>query len=436
MKKEAIDYELREILHFTPDVSSIVQEKIDTAYAQIRNTETKSGHASKMNCRPFVNNRKNDIYKTKNNTNNFTALYLGPAASIVLILGFIGFSNPVMAAKIPFIGRIFSIVEKQVSYPGNFSEHSIEFIANDNPDTNIADDSIAINTNGYSQIVNGVTITLSEASYTKMALYYSLELYCDEGFPEDFNRVKNMDDYILSYDILNMRSTQSFDFTQADPEKYPENIISSVIDEGLPIPTSIEGNYVDRNTFLGIIRVDLSIVMDILGVDELPPEFIYSFTIEKFWGELNEFKDREITNPDTGEVSIIKDAINKYYEGPWSFTIPVTLDPSSGHTKEINETNSDGVGISTVNKTDYEISAEIILPEDVNPYDYIVAITDADGKILDSQGGYAQIYSIYGRNTDTVYIYVVDYITYMDECKAENAYRLPEKALFQTKVEW
>ncbi|MCH5258020.1 MAG: DUF4179 domain-containing protein [Lachnospiraceae bacterium] len=396
MKKDAIDYKLYETLHFTPDISSIVQEKIDNAYLQIKDKKIEN-----------------------NKTKYFPALYLGLAASIVLVMGFIGFSNPVMAAKIPFIGRIFNMVETQIGYPGNFSENAI-----------------VINSGSYSQTVNGVTITLSEASYTKMALYYSLELYCEEGFPEDFNRVKNMDDYILSYDILNMHSTQSFDFTQADPEKYPEKLISQIIDEGLPIPTSIEGNYINSNTFLGIIRVDLSIVMDILGVDELPPEFIYSFTIDKFWGELNEFKDIEITHPDTGEVSIIKDAINKYYEGPWSFTIPVTLDPASAQTKEINATNYDGVGISTVTKTDYEISAEIILPEGADRSDYIVAITDADGKILDSQGGYAQIYSTYGRNTDTVYIYVVDYYTYMDECKADNAYLLPEKALFQTKVEW
>lgn len=421
MKEEYIDSELHEILHFTPDISSVVQEKIDNAYAQIKDMEIAKNSINSSDFKSQNNIRKTDSAETITiiKPKYSPALYLGLAASIVLALGFIGFSNPVMAAKIPFIGGIFNLVETQVGYPGNFSKNAI-----------------VINSGSYSQTVNGVTITLSEASYTKMALYYSLELYCEEGFPEDFNRVKNMEDYILSYDILNMHSTQSFDFTQADPEKYPEKLISQIIDEGLPIPTSIEGNYINSNTFLGIIRVDLSIVMDILEVDELPPEFIYSFTIDKFWGELNEFKDIKITHPDTGEVSIIKDAINKYYEGPWSFTVPVTLDSASGQTREINATNSDGIGISTVTKTDYEISAEIILPEGADLADYIVAITDADGKILDGQGGYAQIYSIYGRNTDTVYVYVVDYYTYMDECKADNAYLLPEKALFQTKVEW
>ena len=33
-----------------------------------------------------------------------------------------------------------------------------------------------------------------------------------------------------------------------------------------------------------------------------------------------------------------------------------------------------------------------------------------------------------------VHIYVCDYVTYMDECKAENYRNLPKKALYQTTV--
>ena len=66
--------------------------------------------------------------------------------------------------------------------------------------------------------------------------------------------------------------------------------------------------------------------------------------------------------------------------------------------------------------------------------DYIVAVCDAEGKLLESQGYYAEIYSLYGRDVSKVFIYVVDYVTFMDECKGNNAYLLPEKAVFQTEV--
>ena len=63
-----------------------------------------------------------------------------------------------------------------------------------------------------------------------------------------------------------------------------------------------------------------------------------------------------------------------------------------------------------------------------------MAVCDAEGKPLESQGGNAEIYSVYGRDVSKVTIYLVDYMTYMDECKGDNAHLLPEKALFQTEV--
>lgn len=53
---------------------------------------------------------------------------------------------------------------------------------------------------------------------------------------------------------------------------------------------------------------------------------------------------------------------------------------------------------------------------------------------MESQGEYAEIYSVYGRDTSKVTIYVVDYNTYMDECKGNNYTNLPKKAVYQTEV--
>lgn len=424
MKKEHIDSEFYDILHFTPVISSEVQKSIEDAYEQIR---TNAVHIRKK--------------RTKR-----AGFYLGFAAAVIVLLGFVGFSNPVLAGKIPFIGRIFRLVEEKIGYPGDFSEHSVPLA---NPETEKEDTDLNIETEGlpedtnpadssqdaYSQTVGDVTITLSEASYTEMALYFSLELHSEEGFPEDFNRVKNMEGYILSYDVLNMQSSQIFDFSDADPALYNTDIFSCTIEEGLPTPYSIEGNYADSHTFLGVIRIDLETLKNIYALESLPPEFTYSFTILKFWGDLNQTKDVPLVT-DTGETSTIQQRVKKYYDGPWSFTIPVSLDETGTQTKNLSETNADGIGISSVTKTRYEIKADLILPDNADPADYVIAITDADGKILDSQGDVSEIYSVYGRNTDIIHIYVVDYFTFMDECKAENAYLLPEKALFQTTVEW
>ena len=112
------------------------------------------------------------------------------------------------------------------------------------------------------------------------------------------------------------------------------------------------------------------------------------------------------------------------------------LDNSATTTVTVDETNEEGVGISEVTRTAYEIKADAIIPEGASPADYIVAICDADGKLLESQGDIVEVYSTHGRDTSKVSVYVVDYITYMDECKGDNAHLLPEKALYQTEIEF
>lgn len=427
MKKEHRDSELYEILHFKPEVTPEIEYGINTAYAQIRKNNLKLRKNTKRGKRKFF--------------------YMGLAAAFLLAFGFWGFSNPVLAGKIPFLGRIFRMVEKNIGYSGNYSENAIPLAdpdsesLKDNADAestapdNSGSDNTASDNGAYSQTVNGVTITLSEASYSELALYFSVEIDCEEGFPEDFNWVKNREDYILSYDFLNMTSSQQFDFSQADPALYNTDVLTCTEAEGLPTPYSIEGNYADPHTFLGVIRIDLAMIRQILNVDALPPKFTYSFTIQKFWHDLNETKEVTATSVD-GETITLLDGVKKYYDGPWSFTIPVTMNPAETQTRELMQANADGIGIASVTKTPYEIKADILLPENADSFDYVVAITDADGEILDSQGEISEIYSVYGRNTDTIHIYVVDYDTFMNECKAENAYLLPEKALFRTTVEW
>lgn len=428
MKKEHRDSDLYEILHFTPEITSEIEHSMDTAYEQIRRDSTKT--RKKTN---------------KNSKKKRTFFYMGLAAAFLFAFGFWGFSNPVLAGKIPFLGRIFRLVENDIGYSGNYSENAVQLTDPENPNSNSQDetpnadgfgsDDTTSGNNAYSQTANGVTVTLSEASYSELALYFSVEIYCEEGFPEDFNWVKNWDEYILSYDFLYMTSSQQFDFSQADPALYNTDSLSCTEEEGLPTPYNIEGNYADSHTFLGVIRIDLETIRQIMGADALPPEFIYSFTIQKFWHDMNEGKAVTATSED-GETITLMNRVKKYYDGPWSFTIPVSMEQTNTQTKELMQTNADGIGISRVTKTPYEIKADIILPADADPFDYIVAITDADGKILDSQGEISEIYSVYGRNTDTVHIYVMDYFTFMDECKAENASLLPEKALLQTTVEW
>ena len=412
MNKSHIDSELYEILHFTPEVSSEVHDKVNNAYEQIRNGRIQVN--KKKNVRKF--------------------LYPGAAAAVIVLLGFLGFSNPALAGKIPFIGRIFRTIENSIGYSGNYSDYAAEITApenstenNNDSQTNIyvdnnSEDETKSNSdaNVYSQTSGDITITLSEVVCTDMSLYISLEIYNEEEFPAVLNRLKNMENYILTYNFLYMASRDYFDF-----EKDPDTNYG---------PYMIEGDYIDSHTFLGIIRTDLDLVRRTAGLDVLPDEFIYSINISRIWGLLDEPEEGEIIDPITGETKTIV-STHKRYNGEWDFTIPITIDRSGTQIKEIMETNEDGLGISKVTRTRYEIQAEVIVPEGKDVGDYSVIITDADGNTLESQGVIAEVYSLYGRNTDTVHIYVMDGMDGF-EYMGDNAYLLPEKALFQTTVTW
>lgn len=92
--------------------------------------------------------------------------------------------------------------------------------------------------------------------------------------------------------------------------------------------------------------------------------------------------------------------VKKAMNGEWNFSIPITIDQSGTQVKEIMETNEDGLGISKVTKTRF-----------------------------------AEVYSLYGRNTDTVHIYVMEGMAGL-EYIGDKAYLLPKKALFHLSFEF
>ncbi|WP_394917250.1 hypothetical protein [uncultured Robinsoniella sp.] len=327
----------------------------------------------------------------------------------------------------------------------------------------------------YVKSSNGLTVTVSEVYYSTKALYLAMSIKNEEEFPQDFIRTKNMDDYILDYDVLSLNGTASFSFSDIDvgPELY------------------IEGQFIDNHTFAGIYRVpldqfsyyptdeeiaatgldindywtdDMSTDEAAKKVDEynlklkekfpdigkpipIPDSFTYNLNITDISGELFETKARTVTFPE-GDTGVVYDNLVKKYEGNWDFQFDVALDTSRTSIIELNDTNADGLGISKIEKTPYEISAQIIIPSDKLNYDYFLVMLDKNGELMDYQGSFTDTYQLYGRDTSTVYLYICDYIQYMDEIKGyywspdyeekkkTKTYKqyLDEKSLYHTEV--
>lgn len=368
-------------------------------------------------------------------------------------------SNPALAAKIPLIGHIFERVESTVSYKGDFSS-TAQVLVTEGTDDTLADTEInetgaekekqdgvqeqAAEESKYVKTSNGLTVTVSEVYYSTKALYLAMSVKNEEEFPQDFMKTKNMDGYILDYDMLALNGTASFSFSDMDvgPELY------------------IEGQFIDNHTFAGIYRVpldqfsyyptdeeiaatglnindywkdDMSTDEAAAKVDEynlklkekfpdignpipIPDNFTYSLNITSIFGELFETEEKTVTFPE-GDSGVVYENLVKKYEGNWDFQFDVALDTSRTSTIELNDTNENGLGISKIEKTPYEITAEMIIPSDKLNYDYFLVMLDKNGDLMDYQGSTTDTYQLYGRDTSTVHIYICDYMQYMDEIK-------------------
>ncbi len=378
--------------------------------------------------------------------------YSAAAAGILAALcaGMLLASNPVLAAKLPLIGRIFSLVQEKVSYKGRFSDDAEIYIKDGSSETPSGSEKHAVPSksdnmagkqteNLLVQTSGGLTVTVSETNCSAQALYLALCIENEEAFPADFIKTKNMDGYLPDYDSLSLETNSYYNVPGLTKKDRPAG-------GGYPTPYYIEGQFVDDHTFTGIIRVSLDEDLrssaaagtdTTLSSDKkntaLPAEFMYYLEISDIYADLLQYEETYATDPETHEQVALSEPLKKHYKGKWNFAIPVSMNKGDAQTVNINKKNENGIGIGSVEKTNFEIKAELLLPENAQPYDYIVAICDADGKRLESQGDNSEVFSTYGRDTQTVYVYVCDYIKYMDELKGDDR-KLAENALFETEV--
>ncbi len=391
MGKQYSEQELMDILGRDMAQSDVINQKIQEAYDMIKKqNKRKSGGFQKAGVMAAV------------------------AAALVLAFGICA-ANPVLAAKIPLIGRIFQIEEKKVSYPGNYSEKAERLSKTDENGTEAVKED-----NRYSQVSGDVTFTISECYADDMAMYLAVSIETKNGFPEEFvDAAKNTD---WNYISLGIDSSAVLDFSAAGLGKV-------VLDpaQGTESPNTIEGNFADANTFAGIIRFPLT------SLTRTGEEASF---IELTPGQEKLTCKLEITNIYAYGVMELFDP-NDYglveLPGKWSFPeIPIKVDNSETIVKNINQTNDDGVGIRAVRKTAYEIEAQLIIPESESIGDYVVFMADADGKRLESRGGTTEIYNAYQRNVNKITIGICRENDYLDN--KGDFEKLWDLAVFQTEV--
>nr|MDE6608146.1 DUF4179 domain-containing protein [Lachnospiraceae bacterium] len=167
------------------------------------------------------------VYK-KNKRKKFM-IKIGTAAATVIVSIGIFASSPVLASKVPVIRDIFKLFQDDYSYQGDFDAvaEKLEETGTGENNTDGSQNHGEVNDNGtgmadhkqdgenliaadgkYTKTVNGVTVSVSEAYCSAGAVYMSLMITSEEGFPETE----------VSWDqpLICIQTTERYPFTDED----------------------------------------------------------------------------------------------------------------------------------------------------------------------------------------------------------------------------
>ena len=379
----------------------------------------------------------------------------------VLAVGFIFWAvNPVMAKNLPVVGGLFEILQDNVSFFGDFSDHATTLEAvdttetdtegNSSEDTEAGQDMTKDDT-AYTKTADGLTITCSEVYANSQAVYVTMQFKSDNPFPKTETFAER------GTPVIDLDMTGGVDFnSEASP----------VIDG------HVEGQFLDDNTYACIFRYDLAQaakdyteynekynemtqqVLDEMGItmDDMDDETDEGYALlEEFINKVSErggeyqkyIKDIEVPDTFNLHLDITKvrgleadyewseadeekygtDAGYYKYEGDWNFDIPVTVDDSQTEVLELNDTNDAGIGLKSVIRTPYELTVNELY-EDGSDSDCFMVALDANGNKLpyNDSAENCNNFTIQDRDISTVDIYILDYTQYMDELKGPDNY--------------
>lgn len=441
MKKVYTDADLRRILGANRADSSIIDHKIQEAYAEIR----KSSNANS-------GQRTGRIWKKA--IGGFGAV----AAAFILAMIFCA-ANPSLASEIPVLGSIFN--KMQGIFPfGGIPGDEITYLQDDVQEGTDAGENVSGDEAGgtvsqglaestgifgtsddtslsrYQTTDQGLTVTLTEYYASNQSIFIGVRVESEKAFPKMATFGPE------HYQLLQLSTTETYSFR----------------DEGAEVRgfRDLEGRLVDEHTFEGVIRIDYdSIKMDYRKYDAAVAE---ADRKGEPYPEINDdtrdYWIEEYKVPDSFQMQLQIEKIRGYllseeqvetdYRVQGTWTIPGTLDiqcsSANSAVIRIDETNAEGIGLEYI-----EISAvEMTLHPIQNGDRGIVAVAlDKDGRQIRHGGTNGNELAIYGHDISVITVYICDYYEYMDELKGiglqqgDEAFQeaLEERALYKKTID-
>ena len=156
-------------------------------------------------------------------------------AAAVIGIGGLGYFNPVLAAKIPLIGKIFEQVEDEIIYSGDYSDKGT-ILTNEDHAGNL-------DTSDYSVSDQGITLTASEVYCDGYSIFLTVNIEAEDA---EFTHIP---EHYTSMNVADNRTAAGF---------YIGGTWS--VDGNSPkmLKNTFEGQAIDDYTFVGMVKMDLA----------------------------------------------------------------------------------------------------------------------------------------------------------------------------------
>lgn len=249
---------------------------------------------------------------------------IGTVAASLVLVATLGITNPALAAKIPLIGNVFEAIEKNIHFPGNYSQYST-----------------AVNETAYS---NGVGITLSEILCDGQSLYVT---YIVES-EKPFKYTSWGDSGLMDMNqLVTEAAYNKVDFTDEELDN-----------SGF---AGLEGKFIDKNTFVGVKKYGLSSLKQ-----EIPDQFTFQTKIKL------------IEN-----YGINADDNSDFTWGTWAFKVPVKVNKELRKNIDLSkqEIESETVKVNSISITPFDMIVDINYKVR-NLFNYRVLVYDENGEPL------------------------------------------------------
>ena len=287
---------------------------------------------------------------------------IGTGVAAVIGTCGLGYFNPVFAAKIPLIGKIFEKVENDATYSGDYTDKKIVL-------TN--EDSVGnLDTSDYTVSDKGITLTASEAYCDGYSIFLTVNIESEDA---DFTHIPE------HYTGMNAEDNQTaagfyvggtWRVNGSSPE-WLEN--------------TFDGEVIDSHTFAGMLKINLA--EKHAGSGEL------SLTVNGLG-----YDDDTMIGGE--EISA-----SHWTEGSWNITIPFEVNETDVKTIEVGEKKGN-------------ITLEDVV---VSPYQVIVhagwsyepcstICFNQDGEMLhpDMEMAGRAVFAVQGKEIKTLYVYIFD----------------------------